>query len=202
MSPAARGIPLGPGLDDTAASIHQPEVHPMASKSNTNSTKTTTENTETKRSPRGTSINRVTLVGRLVATPELRTTASGVHVTTSASSPTTGNSPSSTTWSSGGSSPSSPRSTWRRVASPTSRDGCTAAPGKLLTAPSDAASRWSPTGSRRFRPGERLWRLRRSPSGPREAEPSRGPGCWPQRRLASQQGVWGVRSASHGAVYV
>ena len=54
----------------------------MASKSSTSSTKTTTENTETKRSPRGTSINRVILVGRMVATPELRTTASGVHVTT------------------------------------------------------------------------------------------------------------------------
>jgi single-strand DNA-binding protein len=54
----------------------------MASKSSTSSTKTTTENTETKRSSRGTSLNRVILVGRLAATPELRTTASGVHVTT------------------------------------------------------------------------------------------------------------------------
>jgi single-strand DNA-binding protein len=83
MSPAARGIPLGSGLDVTAASINQLEEQPMPSKTNTSSTKATTENTETKRSSQGVSINRVTLVGRMVATPELRTTASGgVHVTT------------------------------------------------------------------------------------------------------------------------
>jgi len=55
----------------------------MPSKTNTSSTKATTENTETKRSSQGVSINRVTLAGRLVATPELHTTVSGgVHVTT------------------------------------------------------------------------------------------------------------------------
>jgi single-strand DNA-binding protein len=54
----------------------------MASKPNTRSTKPTTETTETKRSSKGTSVNRVILVGRLVATPTLRTTKSGISVTT------------------------------------------------------------------------------------------------------------------------
>ncbi len=54
----------------------------MASKTNTRSTESTTDTTETKRSSKGTSVNRVILAGRLVATPELRTTDSGVHVTT------------------------------------------------------------------------------------------------------------------------
>jgi single-strand DNA-binding protein len=35
-----------------------------------------------KKSATGTSVNRATLVGRLVATPELRETKSGIHVTT------------------------------------------------------------------------------------------------------------------------
>jgi single-strand DNA-binding protein len=82
MSPAARGVPLGSGLDDTAASINQLEEHPMPSKTNTSSTKATTETAETKRPSGGPSVNRVTIVGRMVATPKLRTTASGVHVTT------------------------------------------------------------------------------------------------------------------------
>jgi hypothetical protein len=47
------------GLVITAASIHQQEVHPMASKPNTRSTKSTTETTKTKRSSKGTSVNRV-----------------------------------------------------------------------------------------------------------------------------------------------
>jgi len=54
----------------------------MASKPNTRSTKSTTETPETKPSAKGPSVNRTILVGRLVATPELRTTASGIHVTT------------------------------------------------------------------------------------------------------------------------
>jgi single-strand DNA-binding protein len=41
-----------------------------------------TENTPTEKPSRGTSVNRVILAARLVATPQLRTTASGVHVTT------------------------------------------------------------------------------------------------------------------------
>jgi single-strand DNA-binding protein len=54
----------------------------MASKPSTRSIKSTTETMEAKRSTKGTSVNRVILVGRLVATPQLRTTASGIHVTT------------------------------------------------------------------------------------------------------------------------
>jgi single-strand DNA-binding protein len=41
-----------------------------------------TESTATTKPSSSTAINRVTLVGRLTAKPELRTTAKGVHVTT------------------------------------------------------------------------------------------------------------------------
>jgi len=52
----------------------------MASRTQTN--KTSTESTTTAKSSRGTSVNRVTLVGRLVATPQLRETGNGIQVTT------------------------------------------------------------------------------------------------------------------------
>jgi single-strand DNA-binding protein len=52
----------------------------MASKTRTS--KTSTESTETTKTSRGTSVNRVILVGRLVATPEPRETGNGIHVTT------------------------------------------------------------------------------------------------------------------------
>ena len=52
----------------------------MASRTQTR--KTSTESTQTTKSSRGASVNRVILVGRLVATPELRETGNGIHVTT------------------------------------------------------------------------------------------------------------------------
>jgi single-strand DNA-binding protein len=63
----------------TAASIQQQEEQPMTSKTQTKQS----SNSETsKKSTSGASVNRTTLVGRLVATPELRETKSGIHVTT------------------------------------------------------------------------------------------------------------------------
>ena len=54
----------------------------MTSKPRTTKTTTTTEPDATKTYSRGTSVNRITLAGRLVADPQLRSTASGVSVTT------------------------------------------------------------------------------------------------------------------------
>ncbi len=51
----------------------------MASRNRNQETSTESVSTGSKR---GTSVNRVILVGRLVANPELRETGSGVHVTT------------------------------------------------------------------------------------------------------------------------
>jgi len=73
----------------------------------------------------------------------------------------TGSSRSSTTWSSDGSSPTSPSTTWPRAASYTSRAGCRPAPGTAPMAPSGAPSRSWPIGSRRCRLGA-LPRQRRS----------------------------------------
>ena len=47
-----------------------------------NKTTTTTKKQTTSVKSRGDSVNQVTLIGRLVAAPELRETASGKHVTT------------------------------------------------------------------------------------------------------------------------
>src|SRR5579875_1751417 len=60
----------------TVASIHTTKGAAMRSKTNT-----TKKQTASVRS-RGDSVNQVTLIGRLVAAPELRETASGKHVTT------------------------------------------------------------------------------------------------------------------------
>jgi len=54
----------------------------MPSKTRNRSTIATGESQATKKSSRGPSVNRVILTGRLVATPELRTIGSGLHVTT------------------------------------------------------------------------------------------------------------------------
>ena len=50
--------------------------------SSTRTSKTSTQSTSTAKTSRGTSVNRVILVGRIVATPELRKTGKGIHVTT------------------------------------------------------------------------------------------------------------------------
>lgn len=52
----------------------------MTSRTKTNQPETQSETTS--KSTRATSVNRVTLVGRLVATPQLRETGNGIHVTT------------------------------------------------------------------------------------------------------------------------
>jgi single-strand DNA-binding protein len=54
----------------------------MPSKTRNSSTIATGEAQPTRKPSRGASINRVILTGRLVAAPDLRTTGSGLHVTT------------------------------------------------------------------------------------------------------------------------
>jgi len=54
----------------------------MPSKTRNSSTTATGDTQSTRKQSRGASVNRVILTGRLVATAELRTTGSGLHVTT------------------------------------------------------------------------------------------------------------------------
>ncbi len=54
----------------------------MSSKPRNSSTTTPSEEQPTRKDSRGASVNRAIIVGRLVATPELRETGTGVHVTT------------------------------------------------------------------------------------------------------------------------
>jgi len=54
----------------------------MPSKTRNSSTSVTSESKANEKNSRGISVNRVILTGRLVATPTLRTTGSGVSVTT------------------------------------------------------------------------------------------------------------------------
>jgi|GEM_PF-6716851 single stranded DNA-binding protein (ssb) len=132
----------------------------MASKPNTRSTKSTIETPETKRSSKGTSVHRVILVGRLVATPELRTTASRIHVTTVRIATNDREQPEF-----------HDVVLWRQLADfATSymtkgrlayvEGRSRAAPGKPPTAPSAGRSRSSPTPSRHCRRSEMpRWRL-------------------------------------------
>jgi len=54
----------------------------MPSKTRNSNTPATPEVQPARKSSHGTSVNRVILAGRLVAIPDLRTTGSGMHVTT------------------------------------------------------------------------------------------------------------------------
>ena len=54
----------------------------MSSRICKSSTTATGETQSTKKQSRGASVNRVILIGRVVATTQLRTTGSGLHVTT------------------------------------------------------------------------------------------------------------------------
>jgi single-strand DNA-binding protein len=80
----------------------------MPSKPRTTKATPTTENTSTNKPSRGTSVNRVILVGRLVADPDCEPPPRVSASPPSGSPPTTASSPSSTTSSSGGSTPGSP----------------------------------------------------------------------------------------------
>ena len=138
----------------------------------TTSTTRQTALSETK--SRGESVNQVTFIGRLVAAPELRETASGKHVTT-VRVVTNGKSHAESydvvLW---GQLADFTTTTWARDASSTSRDGSRAASGRPPTAALDAASRLSPTVSRRSPPRahRRLRWLNRPARSPRGLSPS------------------------------
>jgi hypothetical protein len=109
---------------------------------------------------RGDSVNQVTLIGRLVAAPEQRETASGKHVTTVRIA-TNGKSHAEfhdvVLW---GQLADSPRRTSARAAPSASRVGYRAASGRPPTEALDGPSRSSPIGSRRS-PRRAPRRLRR-----------------------------------------
>jgi single-strand DNA-binding protein len=67
---------------DTCASINNQEVVQMATTPSTSNQTSAADTAADKSKSSASSVNRVTLVGRLVAAPELRTTGSGKHVTT------------------------------------------------------------------------------------------------------------------------
>ncbi len=123
---------------------------------------------------RGDSMNQLTLFGRLVAARGCGRPHRASTSRPSGSPRTARATPSSTTWSSGASSQTSPRPTSARDASSTSRVGFRAASGKPLTAPLDGPSRSSPTGFRRSPPRapRRLRRRDRRGSSPRECHHS------------------------------